>query len=92
MESRLELTFTGSVTEVVTPHIGWDGNGHWVVDVGAGTDMLTMGSDDLMKSSCPSEALKGYDVLKVKEYNFEEAPAVIATGKKCCLAFLSTHY
>ena len=66
MESRLELTFTGSVTEVVTPHIGWDGNGQWFVDVGAGTDMLTMGSDDLMKSSCPSEALKGLMPLRLK--------------------------
>ena len=45
---------TGSITEVVTPHIGWDGDGHWVVDVGAGTDILTMGCDDLMKSSCKS--------------------------------------
>ena len=71
MESRLELTFTGSVAEVVTPHIGWDGDGHWDVDVGAGTDMLTMGSDDLMKSSCLSEASKGHDVLKVKEYNYQ---------------------
>ena len=37
VKSQLIMTFNGSVTEVVTPHIGWDGDGHWVVDVGAGT-------------------------------------------------------
>ena len=46
------MTFTGSVTEVVTPHIGWDGDGHCAVDVGAGTDITTM--VDLIKSSCKS--------------------------------------
>ena len=39
IEFELVVIFTGSITEVVTPHIGWDGDGQWVVDVGAGTDM-----------------------------------------------------
>ena len=47
-------TFTGSVTEIVTPHIGWDVNGHWIVDVGTGTNIARKGSSDLMKSSCKS--------------------------------------
>ena len=38
----LDSSFTGSVTEVVTPHIGWDGNGHCVVDAGAGTDYSSL--------------------------------------------------
>ena len=50
----LESIFTGSITEVVTPHIGWDGNGSWVVDVGTGTDTITIGCDDLMNSSYES--------------------------------------
>ena len=50
----LNITCTGSVTEVVTPHIGWDGDGPCVEDVGARTYMLTTTSDDLMKSSCKS--------------------------------------
>ena len=54
IELVLKLTFTGSVTEVVIPHIGWDGNDHWVMDVGAGTDRLTVGSDDFMNSSYKS--------------------------------------
>ena len=48
------MIFTTSITEVVTPHIGWDGDGHRVVDVGAGTDIMTISGDDLMKSSCKS--------------------------------------
>ena len=53
IEYVLDMTFTGSVTEVVTPHIGWDGDGHCVVDVGAGTDIIPMGRN-LMKSSYKS--------------------------------------
>ena len=34
------MTFNGSVTEVVIPHKGWDGDGHCVVDVGTGTDYM----------------------------------------------------
>ena len=53
IESVLDTTFTGSVTEVVIPHIGWDGDGHWVVDVSAGTCTDTL-SEKFMKSSCKS--------------------------------------
>ena len=52
IEYELPVIFTACITEVVTPHIGRDGDVHWVVDVGAGTDILTIGCDDLMKSSC----------------------------------------
>jgi len=60
VESVLESSFTGSITEVVTPHIGWDGDGLWVVDVGAGTDILTIAGEDLMKSSCKRYASWDY--------------------------------
>ena len=53
IEYPLVSTFTGSVTEVVTPHKGWDGDGHWAVDVGAGADIMTIGWN-LIKSSYKS--------------------------------------
>ena len=54
VESEPVTIFTGSITEVVTPHIGWDGDGQRDVDVGAGTDKLTMGCEAFLKSSCKS--------------------------------------
>ena len=50
----VEAGFASSVTKVVIPDIRWDGNGQWVVDVGAGTETLTMDGGNLMKSSCKS--------------------------------------
>ena len=54
VESELKSTLTGSITEVVTPHIGWDGDGQVAVDVGARTETIGVASDDLVKSSCKS--------------------------------------
>ena len=54
IESVLELTFTGGVAEVIIPHIGWDGDGGRVIDVGAGTESVTMDGGNLMNSSCKS--------------------------------------
>ena len=53
IESELEVILTGSITEVVIPHIGWDGDGRLVADVGAGTDIVSVGVD-LMKTSYKS--------------------------------------
>ena len=53
IEYELGIIFTGSITEVVTPHIGWDGDGRLVADVGAGTDIVSVGVD-LMKTSYKS--------------------------------------
>ena len=54
IEYVLEVIFTGSITEVVTPHIGWEGDGHRVVDVGAGTDSIGMSGEDLVNSNYKS--------------------------------------
>ena len=50
------MIFTASITEVVTPNIGWDGDGHRIVDVGAGTERRSVIGvvEDFMKSSCKS--------------------------------------
>ena len=45
IKSVLEGAITGSVTKVVIPYIGWDAGGDSVIDVGAGTDIRTIGWD-----------------------------------------------
>ena len=54
VEYMLASTFAGSITEVVIPHEGWDWERDWVVYVGAGTKVLGIDGDYLMKSSCKS--------------------------------------
>ena len=52
VEYMLASTFAGSITEVVIPHKWWDWERDWVVYVGAGTKVLGIDGDYLMKSSC----------------------------------------
>ena len=102
VELELVTIYTGSITEVVTPHIGWDGDGHWVVDVGAGTDILTIRGDDLMKSSCKSpDMLPGIasvceaNAIHISVINCEITIIVVRTKRIWCLLLvandLTTH-
>ena len=54
VEPVLEVGFTGGVSEVVIPYVGWNGGGHWVVDVGAGTETMRMGDEILFHKGCKS--------------------------------------
>ena len=54
LEYMLVSTFAGSITEVVISHIGWYWERDWVVYVGAGTKVLGIDCDYLMKCSCES--------------------------------------
>ena len=60
IESKLESIFTGSITEVVTPHIGWDGDGHQVVGVGAGTESFRVVGDSLKTQEEKEVRLRRY--------------------------------
>ena len=102
VEYMLASTFAGSITEVVIPHKGWDWERDWVVNVGAGTKVLGIDCDYLMKSSCKSPDLFP-GITSMSEGNtthivvINSDMAIIIIGPKCIwwsllvACYLATH-